>query len=66
MMKRRLTIPEGSVAIVLPAQLAQELYLLCKALRNPKRNLRERLNTISASKVASDILLELIDGDING
>jgi len=63
---RRVSVPYGSVALVLPEHVANELYTLCKLLRKPKQSLRDREEMKSVQVIASDVLLALIDGGIDG
>lgn len=64
-MSKRLTVPDNSTAIILPNQLASELFALCKLLRKPKQNLKDREDMKSVQAIASEVLLALIDGGIS-
>lgn len=64
-MGKRITIPDNSVALILPHDVASDLFILCQALRNPKRKLAERLATINSTVTATNVLLALVDGDVH-
>jgi len=52
----RVTIPDGQLAVLLPIQLAEELYAICNLMRKGKR----LEVTPAAFDVAGDIMLALL------
>jgi hypothetical protein len=52
----RITIPDGQLAILLPIQLAEELYSLCNLIRKSKRLHVEP----AAHAIAGDVMLALL------
>lgn len=59
--KRRITIPEGSVAVALPAQLYAEVIGICKLIRRGKKLSPEEKKAMH--DIAGDLLLALIESE---
>lgn len=60
-MKRRITIPEDHVAVVLPAQTADELMSLLRLIRQPHGRLLFGLDPKPLRAVAGDVMLALLE-----
>ncbi len=75
-MTKRVTVPEGSIALILPTQLASELFSLASMVRHeavPAHARRARFGAtandkdhakIVLGKIASDLTLALIDAGV--
>lgn len=53
----RITVPEGSYALILTPKLAEELWSLCQLVRKDKKLAR-------AHGIAQDVLVALIDAGV--
>jgi predicted DNA-binding antitoxin AbrB/MazE fold protein len=59
--KRRITIPEGSRAIIIPEQLAEETRSVCITLRKLKALKKEEFEPIRG--VLADLLLAIVEAE---
>jgi hypothetical protein len=59
--KRRVTIPEGSVAVMLPFATARDLKSMCLLVRKSRRYSAEEKNAMDC--IAGHVLLALLDAE---
>lgn len=59
--KRRITIPEGSVAVILPRQIAEDVKGLCFRVRGSRRLAADE--KIAMHEIAGDLLLALVEAE---
>lgn len=52
----RVTVPDNSVAVIMPVELAQELYSLCATIRKTKRLRIEP----AIHGIAGEVMLQLL------
>lgn len=57
-MTRRITIPEDQVALIIPAQLADELMSILREFRRQRRKFQEPDAMLA---VAGDVMLALLE-----
>lgn len=60
--RRRITIPEGHIAIVLPSTVADDVREMCFLLRKSKRFTPEDKKAVHG--IAGDLLLAIIEGEM--
>jgi hypothetical protein len=60
---KRVTVPEGSVAIIVPQQLAEELASLAFHVRLVRRASPE--DRMAMYNIAGDLLISLLDAGVN-
>lgn len=57
--KRRITIPEGSVAVILPKQFAEDVIGMCFRVRRGRRLAADEKQAMH--KIAGDLLLAIVE-----
>ena len=65
MTKRRITVPEDQIAVLLPRELAEDLQsLLIIVRRRAPRIAGKDAEPLSVHKVAGDVLLALMEAEL--